>query len=113
MSKRVDKVIVDEAAQQPPAITYPLLNPIKAYGEEIRVINMRKPGGQDLLSVGNPVIFSPHVDPPRIEHDYPKVIAMVARLSIPAIPSSSLADLEPADITGLAWAISPFFTPAR
>ncbi len=110
MSKRVEDVNDEKPETLPP---YPLLKPVKAYGEEVRSIVMRKPNGGDLLAVGNPVIFSPHIDPPRIEHDLAKVLQMVARISQPSIPSTSLAELDPQDIVGLAWHISPFFTPAR
>lgn len=110
MSKRVENVNEEKPETLSP---YPLLKPIKSYGEEVRSIVMRKPNGGDLLAIGNPVIFSPHIDPPRIEHDLTKVLQMVARISTPSIPSTSLAELDPQDIVGLAWHISPFFTPAR
>lgn len=124
MSKRVDNIDtekpevdttekVDATDKSTKYLIYPLLSPITAYGEKITFIRMRRPRGPDLLAVGNPVIFSPHVDPPRVEHNLDKVIMMVARLSEPQIPSPSLAELDPQDITGLAWTISPFFTPAR
>ena len=103
----------EDATKVPDFVTYPLKTPIMAYGEKIAVIKMRRPLGADLMTVGNPVIFFPYADPLRIEHDYSRVVAMVARLSDPAIPSSSLAELDPNDLTGIAWAISPFFTPAR
>lgn len=111
MTKRVENVA--EEKQQEMLPSYPLMKSIVAYGEEVRSIVMRKPNGADLLAIGNPVIFSPHIDPPRIEHDLPRVLQMIARLSQPSIPSTSLAALDPQDILGLAWHISPFFTPAR
>lgn len=96
-----------------PAVMYPLSSPIRAYGEEVTVIKLRKPSGRDLLEVGNPVIFYPHVEPPRIEHHMDRVIAMAARTSDPSIPSSSLMEMDPQDMVGLAWAMSQFFTLAR
>lgn len=119
MTKRVETVeeTVAEEKQEQPAdkglLVWPLSKPIKSYGEELTVIKMRKPNGNDLLIVGNPVHWYPHVDPPRVEHDLTKVVTMVARLSEPKIPTTSLAELDPLDIIGLAWAISPFFIPAR
>ena len=88
---------------------YTLTKPIKAYNEEIKVIKVRKPTGADLVRIGNPVLFSPFTNPPRVEHDMGRVVAMVARLS--NVPSSSLEMCDPVDLTGLAWAISPFFIP--
>lgn len=124
MTKRVDeiekgdvvneevKVDADEARAKN-LLVYPLVKPIIAYGSEVKVIKMRRPNGKDLVFVGNPVIYFPYADPVRIEHDFTKVVVMVARISDPPIPSKSLEDLDPTDLLGLAWAISPFFIPAR
>lgn len=92
-------------------IEYTLVTPILAYGEEVTVIKMRKPVGGDMIRVGNFLIFYPHVTPVKFEHDYEKLVALVARLS--EVPSSSLATLSSEDMTGLAWALSPFFMPPR
>jgi hypothetical protein len=130
MTKRVEKVLEDDekteeevkasleqADASPDAkdnfLVYPLNKPIKSYGETIRIVKMRRPEGMDLIMVGNPVIYYPHVEPPRVEHDFEKVVKMVARLSEPKIPTTSLAALDNQDLVGLAWAISPFFIPAR
>lgn len=90
-------------------IEYPLNEPINAYGKEVTVLKLRKPTGIDLIEVGNPVNFYPYADPVKIEHDMPKVRAMLARLA--SVPSSSIDRLGPRDLVGLAWAISPFFIP--
>jgi hypothetical protein len=92
-------------------IDYTPNKPIIAYGQKVPTLKMRRPTGSDLLAVGNPVKFSPYTDPPSVEHDYKKVVAMVARLA--NVPSSSLTDLDPEDLAGLAWTISPFFIPTR
>jgi hypothetical protein len=120
MTKRVAKVekegLTEEQPEAVPAdelFSYVLQKPIKSYGKEVRVIKMRRPTGHDLMAVGNPVVFYPYTTPIKIEHDLPKVLNMVARISEPPIPSGSLADMDPNDILGIAWAISPFFTPAR
>jgi tail assembly chaperone E/41/14-like protein len=89
---------------------FELSKPIVAFSNEVKVLKIRRPTGADLIRIGNPVIFTPYLDPPRIEHDMGKVVAMVAALS--NTPSPSLAALDPADLIGLAWAISPFFMPA-
>jgi hypothetical protein len=100
----------DETPQEY-AIEYPLAEAITAYGEQVKVLKLRKPNGIDLIQVGNPVTFYPYADPVRVEHDMPRVMAMLARLS--NVPSSSIERIEPTDLVGLAWAISPFFIPVR
>lgn len=110
MSKRVEKAAADEAAAEI-LLEFPLERPINAYGEEIKVLKLRKPTGADLVRIGNPVKFNPYVEPPQVEHDYTRVLAMVARLA--NVPSSSLERLDPEELTSLAWAISPFFLPTR
>ena len=102
---------VEAAPAVPDIIRFPLSKPILAYGKEISVLEMSRPTGADLVRVGNPVIFTPFTDPPRVEHDIAKVIAMVARLA--KVPSPSLEALDSEDLIGLAWAISPFFMPRR
>ena len=92
-----------------PEIEFKLRTPIVAYGDEISVLKLRKPTGTDLLRVGNPVKFSPFTTPPSVEHDFQRVIEMVARLS--GVPSSSIEKMDPQELTALAWEISPFFIP--
>jgi Phage tail assembly chaperone proteins, E, or 41 or 14 len=92
------------------AFEYPLAQPINAYNEEVSILKIRKPTGIDLIEVGNPVTFYPYADPVKVEHDFPKVRKMVARLA--NVPSSSVDRISPQDLIGLAWAISPFFIPA-
>lgn len=99
-----------DAPSQVYVVEYPLDSPIVAYGEDVKILKLRKPTGADLVTVGNPVIFFPYAEPVRVEHDMSKVVAMLARLS--GIPSSSINLIGPTDLVGLAWAISPFFIPA-
>lgn len=100
----------NKAEDSPSVIEFPLRKPLKAYGEEVSVLKIRKPTGADLLRVGNPVKFYPFAKPPLVEHDMPRMIEMVARLS--NVPSSSLEQLDPDELTTLAWHVSPFFIPA-
>lgn len=111
MAKQPNKTEAAEAAHEDIAVEFPLVKPINAYGEELKVLKLRKPTGTDLLRIGNPVKFSPYSDPPSVDHDYPKVLAMVARLA--NVPSSSLERLDTDDLTALAWTITPFFIPSR
>jgi hypothetical protein len=102
-----DKIPAEEKRAD---IEYTLSEPIPAYGEQVSVIKMRKPTGGDLIRIGNPVIFYPHIEPPKVEHDMPKMVAMIARLS--GVPTSSLDRLTTGDLLGIAWTLSPFFIPA-
>jgi len=70
---------------------------------------MRLPTGADLVRIGNPVLFYPHAEPAKIEHDMPKMLTMIARLS--DLPSSSIELMEPKDLIAAAWLLSPFFIP--
>ena len=111
MTKRVEKPASPDAADAVARdIEYRLSETIPAYGEDISVIKMRKPNGADLIRIGNPVLFYPHAEPVKIEHDMLKMIAMIARLS--GIPTSSLERLNTIDMLGIAWTLSPFFIPA-
>jgi hypothetical protein len=109
-TKRVIPPAADEQETEEERIEYQLTEPINAYGEEVKVLKMRKPTGLDLIRIGNPVTFYPMIDPPRIEHDMPKMVQMIARLS--GVPSSSIERIDPRDLIGIAWLVSPFFIPA-
>jgi hypothetical protein len=58
-----------------------------------------------LIRVGNPVDWDPFSDPPRISHDMPKMIKMIARLT--GLSSISLDLLAPQDLVSASWALSP------
>ena len=90
-------------------LSMPLAKPIKAHGEELTEINFRAPTVSDMLAVGNPAIFEPAMDPPRITHDERKMNAMIARLG--NIPPSSVAQMDPQDWVSCAWLLTPFFVP--
>ena len=113
MDQRVEtpeiKIEQDSPPRLPDFIEFPLAEPITAYGEEITVLRIRKPTGADLLRVGNPVKIGMFSEPPTIDYDFPKVIAMVARLT--NIPSPSLEKLSTDQMVALAITISPFFMP--
>ncbi|MGY3278125.1 phage tail assembly protein [Bradyrhizobium sp. S3.7.6] len=112
MAKTPKNAVADaDEEKEEIAVEFALTKPINAYGEEVKVLKLRKPMGADLLRVGNPVKFSPYTDPPQVDHDYGKVLAMVARLA--NVPSSSLERLDTDDLSALAWTITPFFIPSR
>jgi hypothetical protein len=109
-TKRVIPPAADEQEPEEDRIEYELTEPINAYGEEIKVLKMRKPTGVDLIRVGNPVAFYPNAEPIKIEHDMPRMVQMIARLT--GVPSSSIERMNPRDLIGVAWVLSPFFIPA-
>lgn len=98
------------ASETSAVMEFPLTKPINAYGEMISVLKIRKPTGADLIRVGNPVKFYPFAKPPLVEHDMPRMIEMIARLA--NVPSSSLEQMDPNELTSLAWQVSGFFIPA-
>jgi hypothetical protein len=110
MSEKRDEAA--PAAEQKPAedfVEVKLSKPINSFGEEISVLKFRKPTGADLIRVGNPVIFDPITDPPRITHDMPKMVQMLMRLS--GVPTSSFDQLDTRDLTAAAWAVTNYFLP--
>lgn len=93
--------------------TYRLLVPIPVPGKggmrEISEVAVRRPTGMDILQVGNPVIFDPVSDPPRITHDHKRMPDMIFRLT--SLTPPVLAKMDPQDLVGLFWHITPFFMP--
>lgn len=90
-------------------IVFMLRKPIQAFDEKLAELRFRRPTGRDLIQIGNPVLFDPVSEPPRIQHDMPRVVAMLARLA--EVPASSIEKLEPEDLVDAAWAVTPFFIP--
>ena len=91
------------------SVTVALRSPIPVFADKVSTIKFRKPTGGDIIRVGNPVVFDPISDPPKITHDEKKMTVMMARLA--GVPISSLDFLDPRDWTSCAWALSPFFMP--
>jgi len=88
---------------------FPLIKPINVFGEMTAVLKWRKPNGTDFVRVGNPVVAYPGSHPMRIEHDMPKVLAMVARMT--DAPVSSLERMDTVDMANWAWLLTSFFLP--
>ena len=61
--------IPEEKETPLPGYTCELTRPIEAHGNTLTVLTFREPTARDLLSIGNPVIFDPISDPPKIMHD--------------------------------------------
>jgi Phage tail assembly chaperone proteins, E, or 41 or 14 len=92
-----------------PGYVLRLSQPIEAHGEKVSELRFRNPTTRDILEVGNPVIFDPISDPPKITHDAIKMNVMLSRLA--GVPPSSILHLDPRDWVACAWGISPFFVP--
>jgi hypothetical protein len=101
---------IPEAPGPPlPGYTLELAREVEAHGQKIGKLVFREPTGRDLLSVGNPVIFDPVSDPPKIIHDERRMNAMLSLLA--SVPPSTIAMLAPRDWVTAAWGITPFFVP--
>jgi hypothetical protein len=95
--------------EKEPAFKCELSRAIEAHGETVSVLIFREPTARDLLQIGNPVIFDPISDPPRVTHDERKMHAMLSLLG--NVPPSSIAQLSPRDWVSCAWGLTPFFVP--
>jgi hypothetical protein len=90
-----------------PAATFPLDQPIQAYGTQITEIAVRAPTAGDLFRAGNPVI-SFDVETGAYRWDEQKAMAMLSRLS--GIPyEGSLEHLAAEDAVYCWEGIGPFF----
>jgi hypothetical protein len=92
-----------------PGYSCELTRPIEAHGQQITKHVFREPTGRDLLNVGNPVVFDPISDPPKVVHDERRMNAMLSLLA--GVPPSSVLMLTPRDWITCAWGITPFFMP--
>jgi hypothetical protein len=101
--------IPEEKATPLPGYTLELTRPVEAHGQQITKLSFREPTGRDLLSVGNPVIFDPISEPPKIIHDERRMNAMMSLLA--GVPPSSIAQMSPRDWVTCAWGLTPFFVP--
>jgi hypothetical protein len=118
MAVNVTDIKAREAAAPPipeednkplPGYTCELQRPIEAHGNTLTVLVFREPTARDLLSIGNPVIFDPISDPPKIMHDEKRMNAMLSALA--GVPPSSIASLTTRDFITCAWGVTPFFVP--
>lgn len=99
----------NESATVDAAYRFVLDKPLPAHDGEVRELVFRKPTAGDILRIGNPVIFDPISDPPRLQFDERKMMNMLAVLA--GVPPSTIAMLDPRDWISCAWGISPFFIP--
>lgn len=86
-----------------------LQKPVMAYGRELTELVFREPTGMDILKHGNPVVFDPLTTPPKITHDWPRMVPMLSDLA--KVPMSTISQLHPQDLVACAWIVTPFFMP--
>jgi hypothetical protein len=99
----------EETATPLPGYTCELTRPIEAHGQTVTTLVFREPTARDLLSIGNPVIFDPISDPPKIMHDEKRMNQMLSALA--GVPPSAIANLTTRDFITCAWGVTPFFVP--
>jgi|ERR1017187_6131952 hypothetical protein len=90
-------------------IVVQLRDPIQGLDGMLEALTMRKPTGLDLIQCGNPVLFDPISDPPKVEFDMPKMVKMIARLA--GISTISVQLMSSSDIVSVCWNLSPHFLP--
>jgi len=117
MNDQTDANIATEDTASPltrlESVTVTLSVPIIAYGETVSELTFRRPVGKDQIEIGNPVIFDPMFDPPRMTHDAKIMAAMMRRLVKGNIPITSFEQMDCNDMTNCWWALTRFFTPMR
>jgi hypothetical protein len=82
-----------------------LSRPIKAHGEDITVLTLREPTGDDVERLGLPFSFS--ADGKTLRFDMSAVRGYAAALA--GIPPSALKDVAPSDWMGIAGVVAGFF----
>jgi hypothetical protein len=99
-----------EEEDDPKFITVHLSRAIQTGKGETDVIKMRKPCGQDSVAVvDSPVNFDPISDPPKISHNMPAMVKMIARLS--GLSTVSIGLMDTSDLMNIAWTLTPHFLP--
>lgn len=85
-------------------VTITLAAPIKAHGEDVSTLTLRRPEGKDVRELGMPYKLMAD-ESMIIQTD--AVARYVSRLA--AVPLSSVDQLDPVDFNTLAWTVAGFF----
>lgn len=100
----------DEPKENPPRdLQFSLEKPVRANGEDLTVIHMRKPTAGDLIRVGSPVTLN-YDEMHKPVFDFAKLQAMIVRLA--DIPSAAIEQMSTRDLIGIGVLLSPFFYPS-
>jgi len=86
---------------------FKLTKPITAHGAEIAELELREPTGKDVQDIGFPYLVIIADDLEAVQIQVKSVGKYVARLA--GIPPSSVDQLSPADLSGLAGVVMGFF----
>lgn len=90
------------------SITVPLSKPINAHGESVIELELREPGGEDLMDIGYPYIVVQSDTGGQGVELRPKVVARyVSKLA--QIPMSSVKQIGLADLQKLQGVVMGFF----
>lgn len=100
---------MNEAQQIMGSIAHPLVKAIKAHGEEVNEVTLRRPSSKEIKQIGRmPYLLDDGGKPTpnmAVISDY-----LVVCL---AIPESSVDQLELVDLNQLTWAVIGFFLNAE
>lgn len=104
----------DKKPTEEPALIYPLTTPIRAYGEDVTELRLRKPRARDVFETGSmPVSINPlgASSEEQFVVDWRRLPQFLSRLA--GIPAQSLDDCDPSDIAGLVLKMvnAGFFLP--
>lgn len=91
------------------SIPVPLSKPIKAHGDDVEELALRRPTTEEIIEIGLPQLFVPSADGQGtgVEIRTPIVARYVSRLA--AIPMSSVKLLDPKDFSLCTTAVLSFF----
>ena len=99
---------MNEAQQIMGALQYPLTTPIKAHGEEVSLLDLRRPTLAEVKKIG---ALPYRLTDPQTGAYSPDMKVMADYISVCAsIPPSSVEQLELVDLNQVSWAICSFFT---
>lgn len=96
---------MNEAQQIMGAIQHPLVKPIKAHGEELKAVTLRRPTTREIRQIGHMPYWLADDNKPS-----PNMSVMSDYLVVClGIPESSVDQLDLVDLNKLTWAVIGFF----
>lgn len=100
---------MNEAQQIMGAIQHPLTKPIKAHGEELKTVTLRRPSPKEIRQIGRMPYWLADDNRPS-----PNMSVMADYLVVClGIPESSVDQLDLVDLNKLTWAVIGFFLNAE
>lgn len=83
---------------------FPLSEPIKAYGEELHILDVRRPNGKDVRELGYPYQMNPDSSVKLLADVVAKYLVRLANL-----PPSAVDQMAPPDLNQAGWLVAGFF----